>query len=82
LEVMEKPISSPQPWTLEAAPIEIKAKAKRIPKWKLTDNTVQPLPESPVKSDQPEETITLVPLGCARLRMACLPIIENSPARE
>ncbi|MCX6993297.1 MAG: glycoside hydrolase family 127 protein [Kiritimatiellaeota bacterium] len=79
LKVKEKPVSSTQPWSLDAAPIEIKAKAKRIPNWKLEGNTVQPLQASPIKSDQSDETISLVPLGCARLRMACLPRIEDGP---
>jgi len=68
-----------QPWTVEAAPIEIKARGKRIPGWGLENETVAELRTSPVRSDQPEEEITLVPLGCARLRMACLPVIGDGP---
>jgi hypothetical protein len=68
-----------QPWTVEAAPIEIKARGKRIPGWELENETVAELRTSPIRSDQPEEEITLVPLGCARLRMACLPVIGDGP---
>ncbi|OGV66403.1 MAG: hypothetical protein A3K19_02255 [Lentisphaerae bacterium RIFOXYB12_FULL_65_16] len=83
LEVKEKPVSTTQPWTLDAVPIEITAHARRIPNWRIEDNTVQALRQSPVRSDQPEETIRMVPLGCARLRMSCLPVIDNGPdARE
>ncbi|MBU4200802.1 MAG: glycoside hydrolase family 127 protein [Verrucomicrobia bacterium] len=78
-EVKEKSISPTQPWTLDAAPIEITVKAKRIPGWRIEENTVQPLQESPIKSDQPEETITMIPLGCARLRVSCLPRIGAGP---
>jgi len=68
-----------QPWTPEAAPIAIKAKARQIPAWKLgKDKTVGELQVSPVKASGPTKTITMIPLGCARLRMSVLPTVENS----
>lgn len=79
-EVVEKDTVAPQPWTAEDAPVEIHVPAKRIPTWALgEDQTVQPLRPSPVRSDQPGETITMVPLGCARLRMSCLPVVSDGP---
>jgi len=82
-KVVEKGQVADQPWTVEAAPIEITARAKRIPAWKLVNETVDVLRDSPIRSVQAEETVTLVPLGCARLRMSCLPVISDAPdARE
>ncbi len=66
-----------QPWALDAAPIEIKARGKRIAQWNLENETVRPLQPSPVRSDEPEEELTLIPLGCARLRIACFPTIGD-----
>lgn len=69
-----------QPWSIEGAPIQIVAKAKRIPNWQL-DQETQTVPElqsSPIRSTEKEEEITLIPLGCARLRMSCLPVIGES----
>jgi len=66
-----------QPWTVDAAPIELTIPARRIPEWGLENETVQELPPSPVRSDQPDERITMIPMGCARLRMACLPVIRK-----
>jgi hypothetical protein len=80
LEVVKKNIVANQPWTIKDAPIEIKARGKRIPKWELENETVAELQQSPVKTDQPEEQITLVPMGCARLRISCLPTIDESPS--
>lgn len=76
-EVVERPGPlSAQPFAVEAAPIELRVKAKRIPQWNLDAlGLVGPLCPSPVKSDQPIETITLVPMGCARLRIASIPVI-------
>jgi hypothetical protein len=82
-KVTENGTVAEQPWTLETAPIRITAKAKRIPAWKLVNQTVDELRDSPIRSMEPEETITLVPLGCARLRMSCLPVVSDAPdARE
>ena len=81
--IVEKGPVADQPWTLDTAPIEITARAKRIPAWKLVNETVDVLRDSPIRSVQAEETVTLVPLGCARLRMSCLPVISDAPdARE
>ena len=65
-----------QPFTPDTAPLEIHAKAKRIPAWK-TDSLglVGKLQPSPVKSDQPIETVTLIPMGAARLRITSFPVI-------
>ena len=69
-----------QPFTLDAAPIELRAKAKRIPAWQMNAgglaNTLQ---DSPAKSDEPDEMVTLVPMGCARLRIASFPVIGDGP---
>jgi len=65
-----------QPFTPETAPLELQAKARKIPGWQQ-DGTglVGKLKSSPVKSDEPVETVTLVPMGCARLRIASFPLI-------
>jgi len=82
LEIRKKPVTN-QPFTIENAPIEIIAKAKRIPNWRLIDETVTDLQPSPVKSPEPIEEIIMIPMGCARLRMTCLPVIgEDTNARE
>ena len=35
--------------------------------------------DSPVKSDEPTETVTLIPMGSARLRLGALPVIGEGP---
>lgn len=69
-----------QPFTLETAPVRLTAKAKKIPAWQLDRyGLVAPLQESPARSDEPEETVTLVPMGCARLRISAFPTIDTGP---
>jgi len=65
-----------QPFSLNNAPIKILAKAKRIPGWGLEKNgLIQEIPKSPVYVNGRTETITLIPMGCARLRVSAFPRI-------
>jgi hypothetical protein len=68
-----------QPFTLEAAPIMIRAKGKRIPEWQLVEGLVDTLQPSPVRSQEPIEDLTLIPMGCARLRISAFPVIGDGP---
>jgi len=67
-----------QPFTLENAPVELVTNAKRIPDWRQEENRlVGELPKGPVQSDQPAESVILIPMGCARLRICAFPRVEN-----
>jgi hypothetical protein len=69
--------SSNMPFTVENAPIEIKAKGKKIPGWKLDENgLVDELQQSPAYSSEEEETIMLVPMGCAQIRISAFPTVS------
>ena len=61
----------------DCAPIELKAMGRRLPEWQLEDNQAGPLPQSPVRSEEPEEELTLVPYGCAKLRVTELPLLDR-----
>jgi hypothetical protein len=73
-----------QPFTPETAPIKLEAVGRRIPGWTADgNNVVGKLQASPVKSDQPEEKLTLIPMGAARLRLTMFPVIgSGSDANE
>ncbi len=69
-----------QPFAWDVAPIELVARARRIPSWKLdAKGLVATLGPSPVKTSEPIETVTLIPMGCARLRIAAFPVIGDGP---
>jgi hypothetical protein len=41
------------------------------------------LQDSPIKSDEPTETVTLIPMGAARLRISSFPVVgEEAGAHE
>ncbi|MCX5674783.1 MAG: glycoside hydrolase family 127 protein [Planctomycetota bacterium] len=68
-------------WGSAETPIEIKAKGRRIPGWQKDEmDLVGLLSESPVKSDEPVEEVTLIPMGAARLRISAFPVVDNGPA--
>jgi hypothetical protein len=85
IEVARKPGAervADMPFTVEAAPIELRAKAKKVPGWKLDRHgLVAALRPSPVQSDEPLETVTLIPMGCARLRITMFPQIGGPDAQ-
>ena len=76
-EVVRKPWpSNDQPFVNAAAPIELRAKGRRLPGWTLDEHGLTgALPQSPVKTDEPLVDLTLVPMGGARLRISAFPSV-------
>src|SRR6202022_1511206 len=71
---------SDMPFTQNEPPLEVRANCKRIPEWKIDYlGLVGLLQDSPAKSKQPTEDITLIPMGAARLRIASFPVISGGP---
>jgi len=75
--IVPKKTTPDQPWTIQNAPLELKVKAQQIPEWTLVDETVMPLQSSPVISKEPTTEVSLIPMGCARLRIACFPVVDT-----
>ncbi|KQX91633.1 beta-L-arabinofuranosidase domain-containing protein [Streptomyces clavifer] len=65
------------PFTLDGTPLTMTARARRIPEWTADDeHVVAPLQESPARSEEPVEEVTLVPMGAARLRITSFPTAD------
>lgn len=73
---------SDYPWNLKNAPIQIRAKAVRLPEWRTQNHSAGKIMVPPrVKKDSKNagsvvEDITLVPYGCTTLRISQFPVIE------
>ncbi len=62
------------PFTQANAPIELRARGRRIPSWTFDETgLVAVLPQSPVRSEEVVTGIRLVPMGGARLRISAFP---------
>jgi uncharacterized protein len=61
------------PFTTRHAPVKLNVTARKLNQWRAEDGVADPLPQSPVASDQPQETITLVPYAAAKLRITAFP---------
>ena len=58
------------------APVTIAARGMKIPEWTIKNNSADVPPLSPVKPEGDPELITLVPYGCARLRITEFPVMD------
>ncbi len=65
------------PFSQKNTPIEIQAKGRQIPWWRIDQfGLVDVLPMFPTKTNQPIESVTLIPMGSARLRISVFPVVE------
>ena len=76
--VVEKGECSNTPWTLNGAPIKIKAKARMLNNWNMHRNSAGQINYltqiEPRGEVGPEVDITLIPYGCTTLRMTEFPV--------
>lgn len=62
------------PFTPESAPVWLEAKARQIPEWTVDGfGLCATLQDSPAWSTQVVQTVTLLPMGAARLRISSFP---------
>jgi DUF1680 family protein len=65
------------PFTARHAPVRLHVKANLLNDWRAEGGAANPLPESPVSSDQPEKSVTLIPYAAAKLRITAFPLCKS-----
>lgn len=66
-----------RPFSAKDAPVKLHVKARKLTAWQAEDGTANLVPQSPVTSDEPEETITLIPYAAAKLRITAFPRLKT-----
>lgn len=66
-----------EPFTTKGAPVTLHVKARRLPTWLGVDGAADPVPQSPVSSDQKEESLALIPYAAAKLRITAFPQLKT-----
>ncbi|MCC7352763.1 MAG: glycoside hydrolase family 127 protein [Anaerolineae bacterium] len=74
--VITRPVGE-MPFSPEGAPVLLKVKGRHVPGWTLVQNSAGPLPQSPVRSNEPVEQLTLIPYGSSNLRVSEFPEIAE-----
>ncbi len=82
LAVTEHPVPA-RPFSQDAgvAALEIKVPGRRLTSWRSEDGVANPLPPSPVPSENDEEVLTLVPYAAAKLRVTAFPQLGPKAAK-
>lgn len=68
------------PFNVKQPPVSIRVHGRRLPAWTEKENSAGPLPVSPVISNEPLESLTLVPYGAAKVRITAFPYLDQ-PSR-
>jgi hypothetical protein len=69
------------PWDGSKAPVRLTVPARKLPQWKLVDNSAGPIAGAPQDSDQPVEDVVLVPFGSTRLRIGAFPLAKPAEVK-
>ncbi len=76
LTLKQAAVGSP-PFTRRAPGLTVEGRARKVPGWRAIDGVADPMPESPVASSEPLETVTLIPYAAAKLRITAFPQLKS-----
>jgi hypothetical protein len=68
------------PFDVKNPPASLVIRGRRDRNWVMVENSAGPVPVSPVTSQDPLQTLTLVPYGAAKLRITAFPYLKEKSA--
>jgi hypothetical protein len=75
VDVQTSPLPRGSPFQPGASPVKLVVPGRLVPSWRTnwTGRVAEDPPLSPISSDQPQQTVTLVPFGAQTLRVTAFP---------
>ncbi len=70
------------PFSPDGAPVSATVRGRRLAAWSMENGVAADTPSSPVTSDQPLETLTLIPYGCTNLRVTEFPTLKRPSPQQ
>ncbi len=74
--VKEEPIGD-VPFDVNHPAVTLEVHGRQLPQWIAVDNSAGALPVSPVASQQPLQSLTMVPYGAAKVRITAFPFLDQ-----
>nr|WP_164981431.1 beta-L-arabinofuranosidase domain-containing protein [Silvibacterium dinghuense] len=65
------------PFTMKTPGVKLHTAARKLPSWRAVDGVADPVPQSPVTSDEAQMQIELVPYAAAKLRITAFPVLKS-----
>lgn len=72
----ERPVGE-RPFSAEGAGVAARAKGRKIPTWKLNQGWAGEISPGEAESKEPVEDLTLIPYGCAKIRVTEFPKLKG-----
>ncbi|MGW8282522.1 MAG: beta-L-arabinofuranosidase domain-containing protein [Gemmatimonadota bacterium] len=80
-EIVRRPLPD-QPWAVAGAPggsaagppVEVRCTGRRVPEWMPYGPDAGPVPWSPIRNEERDEQIVLVPFGSTKIRISEFPV--------